>query len=214
MIGTSSTVSNSSMAAAIATPVSAAPFSSPFTSQLNFNLPVKLDRNNYIFWRAQVLPAIRAYNLEEYVFETKPAPAKFVHVTNPVTNEVTTSLNNDFLVWKKNDQLLVCWLISTLSESVIGQVIQYPTAFQVWTTLEKTYSQQSRAKVLHLKSLIQSTRKGSMSMTDYVLKIKSYADSLSAVGHQMDDQDILLNVLNGLGNEYDSVVVCNASNFS
>ncbi|KAL5825806.1 hypothetical protein ACOSQ3_021869 [Xanthoceras sorbifolium] len=46
-----------------------------------------------------------------------------------------------------------------------------------------------------------------MSMTDYVLKIKSYADSLSAAGHQIDDQDILLNVLNGLGNEYDSVVV-------
>ncbi|KAL5768163.1 hypothetical protein ACOSQ2_014946 [Xanthoceras sorbifolium] len=55
--------------------------------------------------------------------------------------------------------------------------------------------------------MFQSTRKGSMSMTDYVQKIKNYADSLAAAGHAIIEQDVLLNVLNGLGNEYDPVVI-------
>ncbi|KAL5764189.1 hypothetical protein ACOSP7_016544 [Xanthoceras sorbifolium] len=46
-----------------------------------------------------------------------------------------------------------------------------------------------------------------MSMKDYILKIKGYANSLTTAGHQLDDQDVLLNVLHGLGNEYDSMVV-------
>ncbi|KAL5835320.1 hypothetical protein ACOSQ4_014817 [Xanthoceras sorbifolium] len=110
--------SSSVSATLMAVPASTTSFSSAAV-KLNFNLPVKLDKNNYIYWSAQVLPAIRAYNLEEYIFETKPAPPKFVQVVNNETHEVTSKLNDEFLTWKKNDQLLMCWLISTLSESVI-----------------------------------------------------------------------------------------------
>ncbi|KAL5787511.1 hypothetical protein ACOSP7_004460 [Xanthoceras sorbifolium] len=53
---------------------SGAPSLSSFYSQLNFNLPVKLARNNYFFWKAHVLPTIIAFNLEDYIFATKPAP--------------------------------------------------------------------------------------------------------------------------------------------
>ncbi|KAL5854737.1 hypothetical protein ACOSQ4_004539 [Xanthoceras sorbifolium] len=89
---------------------------SAFASHLNFNLSIKLDRKNYLFWKAQVLLAIRAYNLEEYIFESKPAPKKFIEVQGENFDEVTTKVSDEFLAWKKNDQLLVCWIISTISE--------------------------------------------------------------------------------------------------
>ncbi|KAL5767184.1 hypothetical protein ACOSQ2_013967 [Xanthoceras sorbifolium] len=177
--------------------------SSAFTSHLNFNLPIKLDRTNYLFWKAQVLPAIRAYNLEEYIFESKPAPKKFV----VEQGAVTTKVSDEFLAWKKNDQLLVCWIISTISEQTIGQVTNCTTAFEVWSTLEKLYSQQSKSRILQLRSQLQTTKKGSMNMNDYILKMKGISDSLAAAGQVMTEQDLVLSVLSGLGVEYDLVVI-------
>ncbi|KAL5767537.1 hypothetical protein ACOSQ2_014320 [Xanthoceras sorbifolium] len=89
--------------------------SSPFNSQINFNLPIKLDRTNYLLWKAQVLLVVRAYNLKEYIFESKLALVKFIETTFVETNEVARRFSDEFLAWKKNDQLLVCWMISTLS---------------------------------------------------------------------------------------------------
>ncbi|KAL5744076.1 hypothetical protein ACOSP7_026929 [Xanthoceras sorbifolium] len=182
-------------------------FFSPFNSRLNFNLPIKLDRGNYPFWRAQVLPAIRAYNLKDYIFASKLAPTKFVDVQSAETGEVTQTLSNEFLSWKKNNQLLVCWMISTLSPSVVGEVTQCVTAFEVWSTLEKLYSGQSKVSILHLRSQMQNLKKGSINMGDYVLKMKGFADSLTAADQRTTAQDVILSVLNGLGLEYDPVVV-------
>ncbi|KAL5759008.1 hypothetical protein ACOSP7_021619 [Xanthoceras sorbifolium] len=170
---------------------------SAFTSHLNFNLPIKLDRMNYLFWKAQVLPAIRAYNLEEYIFESKPAPNKYVVEQNAGTSEVTTRVSDEFLALKKNDQLLVCWIISTISEQTIGQVLVCTTAHEVWTTLEKLYSQHQ----------LQTTKKGAMNITDYILKMKGISDCLTAAGQFMTEQDLVLSILSGLGVEYDPVVI-------
>ncbi|KAL5753576.1 hypothetical protein ACOSP7_021796 [Xanthoceras sorbifolium] len=180
---------------------------SAFTSHLNLNLPIKLDRTNYIFWKAQVLPAIRAYNLEEYIFESKPAPKKFVEVQSENSDEVTTQLSDEFLAWKKNDQLLVCWIISTISEQTIAQVTGCTTAYEVWSTLEKLYSQQSKSRILQLRSQLQTTKKGAMNMNDYIIKMKGISDCLATAGQVMTEQDLVLSVLSGLGVEYDPVVI-------
>ncbi|KAL5781043.1 hypothetical protein ACOSP7_006072 [Xanthoceras sorbifolium] len=180
-------------------------FSSPFNSQLNCNLLIKLDRSNYPLWRAQVLPVVRAYNLEEYIFDSKPAPAKYAASTR--TDEVSHRLSDEFFSWKKNDQLFVCWMISTLSPSVVGEVTQCVTVHEVWITLERLYSRQSKVSVLHIRSQMQTLKKESMSMGDYILKMKSLADCLTAAGQLTNDQDVITSVLNGLGLEYDYVVM-------
>ena len=44
-------------------------------------------------------------------------------------------------------------------------------------------------------------------MSDFILKIKGIADSLTTAGQTMTDQDIIMSVLHGLGVEYDSAVM-------
>ncbi|KAL5752060.1 hypothetical protein ACOSQ2_022567 [Xanthoceras sorbifolium] len=46
-----------------------------------------------------------------------------------------------------------------------------------------------------------------MSINAYILKMKSLADNLTAAGQVTIDQDVVMSVLNGLGLEYDSVIV-------
>ena len=43
-------------------------------------------------------------------------------------------------------------------------------------------------------------------MRDYLMKMKSYFDMLSAVDHKMSETDQILAILNGLEDEYESII--------
>ncbi|KAL5822962.1 hypothetical protein ACOSQ4_020862 [Xanthoceras sorbifolium] len=173
---------------------------------LNFNLSVKLTRDNYVHWRAQILPAIRALSLEKYIDGSCLCPAKYVKVS--VAEGVTeTAISEVFEDWCRADQLLLCWLMSTISEGLIGEVSDCLSSLEFWRIIETLFSRESLAKVLQVKQQLQSARKGSSSISEFVLRVKGLGTSLRSAGQTVTDQDLLLCVLNGLGHEYDPVVV-------
>ncbi|KAL5742812.1 hypothetical protein ACOSP7_029544 [Xanthoceras sorbifolium] len=180
---------------------------SSIAKSLNFNLPVKLNRVNYIHWKALVLPAIRAMELEGFINGERLCPNKFVEVSSATGLESEMVVNGKYLIWRRSDQLLQSWLMSTLSEGLIGEVTECLSALEVWRNLERLFSQQSLAKVLQLKQQLQSVKKGSSSISEYVIKVKGFGDGLKSAGQTVTDRDLLLSVLNGLGHEYDPVVV-------
>ncbi|KAL5833967.1 hypothetical protein ACOSQ3_017641 [Xanthoceras sorbifolium] len=63
------------------------------------------------------------------------------------------------------------------------------------------------AKVLQIKQQLQNTRKGSESISDYILKIKTLGDGLRAAGQTVPEFDLVLSIMGGLGHNYDPVVV-------
>ncbi|KAL5732401.1 hypothetical protein ACOSQ2_032093 [Xanthoceras sorbifolium] len=60
---------------------------------------------------------------------------------------------------------------------------------------------------MQIRSQIQGTKKGSMTITECVLKLRTLADSLAAFRYPTSERDLLLSVLQGLGNEYDACIV-------
>uniref|UniRef100_A0A803NLQ8 Integrase catalytic domain-containing protein n=1 Tax=Cannabis sativa TaxID=3483 RepID=A0A803NLQ8_CANSA len=50
-------------------------------------------------------------------------------------------------------------------------------------------------------------QKGNLSIADYFDKVKVLGDTLSIAGHPIDESDLIMHLLNGLGPEYDPVVV-------
>ena len=46
-----------------------------------------------------------------------------------------------------------------------------------------------------------------MSVEDYFLKMKSIAHDLMVAGHPISDDDLVLYILGGIGQEYESVIV-------
>ncbi|KAL5843213.1 hypothetical protein ACOSQ4_009171 [Xanthoceras sorbifolium] len=177
---------------------------------LLFNLPVKHDEDNYIYWKTQILPAVNALDLEEYIDSPKHPPPQFTSVQ--ITDEsgsvrLEFQPNKEYQKWKKLDQILLFWLISTLSQKVVGQVTKCKSSLEAWTKLENLYSQKSMAKILNLRQQLQTIRKGSHSISDFVLKIKNIGDALSAAGEEISERDLLLSLMHGVGHEYDAVVV-------
>ncbi|KAL5769477.1 hypothetical protein ACOSP7_013631 [Xanthoceras sorbifolium] len=62
-------------------------------------------------------------------------------------------------------------------------------------------------RVLQLKQQLQTIKKGSMFISDYIMKIKAIEDALETAGHTITDADLVLSMLSGLGHEYDPMVV-------
>ncbi|KAL5825640.1 hypothetical protein ACOSQ3_021703 [Xanthoceras sorbifolium] len=97
--------------------------------------------------------------------------------------------------------------MSTISEGLIGEVSDCLSSLEFWRIIETLFSRESLAKVLQVKQQLQSARKGSSSISEFVLRVKGLGTSLRSAGQTVTDQDLLLCVLNGLGHEYDPVVV-------
>lgn len=72
---------------------------------------------------------------------------------------------------------------------------------------DKLVQSQSKARVMNLRFQLQTLKKGSLSIDEFVLKMKTIAESLHDVGHVLSDDDLVMHLLGGLGPEYDVVVV-------
>uniref|UniRef100_A0A803PXS9 Integrase catalytic domain-containing protein n=1 Tax=Cannabis sativa TaxID=3483 RepID=A0A803PXS9_CANSA len=173
-----------------------APANLPNNNLLPLNL--RLDRTNFLFWRSLVLAAVRAYDLDGYILGTIQAPDRLLagNVPNPTYQN-----------WIRFDQFLMHWLMNSISELMLAHIINCQSSAEIWNVFNQLFATRSRASLLQVRGLLQSTKKGSMSIDEYFLKMKKYADSLAAADHPISDEDLILYILGGLGPEYESVVV-------
>ena len=141
-----------------------------------------------------MISSIKANELEGFVDGSHVYPPKCF--TSPRPNQTTiTTLNPEYLIWKKHDHILELFL-SSLSEGVLGTV---------WIVLPHVrYGQllpinlvQEQVRILHLRTQIQTTKNGSLAIHDYHFRMKSILNALRAVGNNMSDEDFIMCVLEG-----------------
>ncbi|XP_021804117.1 uncharacterized protein LOC110748445, partial [Prunus avium] len=159
---------------------------------------IKLDGDNYTLWLAQFLPVLRSNELMGYVDGTKPCPRKL--------QDDGTTISADYITWQKQDQQLLSWIVSTLSPTVLATVTRCATSQEVWQSLQRRYSSQSRSRVLQLKHQLQTTKRGNLSITAYIDKMRNIADKLVLAGKPVDDEDFIDLILNGVGAAFESTV--------
>ena len=70
-------------------------------------------------------------------------------------------------------------------------MIHCESSSKVWSCLENLYLRQTIAKSFQLKQQLRSVKKDSMSINDYILKIKTIGYSLAAIGEPLNDKDVL-----------------------
>ena len=193
----------------------------PFFATLTL-IPLKLDRENYFYWRSLVLPSVRAFDLEDFLFGTRSCPAKFISLQSGEGSSILAAplqigslastmiprrLNPEYLAWMRTDQALMSWLLSSIYETMMGHVIHCTSSSQIWITLQQLFTTTSKARVLQLCFQLQSTKKGDMSIQDYILRMRGIANSLNSTGLLLTDDEFLLYILGGLSSKYDPVVV-------
>ena len=94
--------------------------------------------------------------------------------------------------------MILSWIYFSLIPEIMGQRIGYQTSHEAWFALEKIFSASSKARVMQLQLEFQTMKKGSLSMVDYILKLKNLADNLAAIGEPVSRKDRLIYMFNGL----------------
>ncbi|CAM8968933.1 unnamed protein product [Rhodiola kirilowii] len=161
-------------------------------------LSIRLDRSNYFLWRGTIRSALEAYELESFLNSGNAPPSTLP----PKEGSTICDPNPEFLVWNRKDKLILLWLRSTLTNSLLGHVARGTTTFEVWNMLEQMFHSQTRERQMHLKQQLQTLPKGSMSILDYVEKKRAISDSLAECLTTISDEDFVSFLLFGLGPEY------------
>ncbi|KAK1626732.1 hypothetical protein QYE76_001047 [Lolium multiflorum] len=178
---------------------------SPATNPLsNTQVTEKLTKGSHLLWKAQVLSAIRGAQLEGYLDGTKKAPSKEVDVEKDGKTEKVA--NPLYGLWLAQDQQLLSFLLSTLSQEVLLQVISYTSAAGLWSAVEAMFASHKRAQTVNSRIALANMQKGNMRVAEYVGKIKALADEMASAGKKLDEEDIVSYILAGLDSEYNPIV--------
>lgn len=198
-------------------------------SNIHNLVPFKLDGNNFVIWKHQISSLLRTQSLLGFVDGSTPCPPKFLanssrsaasasstsasdgsaantsSETDGPADESNAALNPAYSNWLIQDQALVTLLNATLSQEALSLVIGQTSSRSIWLALERRYASLSRSNILQLKNELQTMKKRSDSIDEYLQKMKNIRDKLTVANSYVDDEDMLLYVLNGLPPEFNSL---------
>jgi hypothetical protein len=192
--------SATALAASAVSVTSAPPLPIPsvaFSPSMTGSLPPP---DNYIFWRAQVLPLLRNHYLLGYVDGSLPFPPALVDsVHGPAVNPA-------YRVWTGQNQANLLAIQGSLIPEVSGMTVFAKTSYEAWTSLESSFSAQSLAHSSAFRHQLGECEKHNMSDTTYYNKVRALAGTLASIGQPISDTEFFSNLLNSLDEEYDGFI--------
>ena len=69
------------------------------------SVSIKLDRTNYLFWKSQILPAMRAHDLESFLLNTKLKPEEYI--ADSTDADQSPQINLAYVFWRRTDQFVL-----------------------------------------------------------------------------------------------------------
>ena len=175
--------------------------SSMGASTLGHLILEKLTRDNFLVWRAQVLPTIRGAQLTSYLDGSKAMPLEKITVTkvDKTTEEVE---NPSYVQWVAQNQQVLGYFLSTLSKEVLIHVVHLESAMAGWKAVSEMYSSQSKSRIVQIHTQLSREQKGDMTAAAYFTKMKSLADEMAVALKKLDDDDVVSYILAGLDSDY------------
>jgi len=64
------------------------------------------------------------------------------------------------------------------------------------------YSTNTQARKMQFKQELHNLQKNKMNINDYSIKVKNLVDALISIGAPVNDEDLVVVTLNGLGKDY------------
>jgi hypothetical protein len=118
----------------------------------------KLSRDNHLFWKAQVLPALRGAQVMGLLDGSNPAPPKTIEAEDENKKPITIP-NPIYGAWLARDQTVLSFLMKSLNSDILAQVLGLEHAHEVWKTIEDLFQSQSCYRVNMLRSSLANTKK-------------------------------------------------------
>jgi len=104
-----------------------------------------------------MLTALSAKDKLEFVDGTATQPAK---------------TNSTFSAWNQCNNMVVSWLVHSISVPIRQSIIWMDKAVEIWNDLKTRYSQGDLSRISDLQMEASSLSQGELSITDYFTKLR------------------------------------------
>ena len=144
-------------------------------------------------------PIFRLYILTGIIDGTMPAPPKFLL---DYSGNRTSTLTPQYTAWFENDQNILIWINSTLSDALIPYIVGVNSARELWLKLESRLATASQSHIHELRSHLRTITKGDSTATVYLQQIEEIDDALANAGAPIEESELISVILRGLPSEY------------
>ncbi|KAM1964624.1 hypothetical protein ACFX15_045070 [Malus domestica] len=188
------------MAAATNTPPSTDSSTLPNVSHA---ITLKLDTTNYPLWLAQIVPVLKSRRLMHFIDGSSECPAHFL---KDDTGNLITNVNPAYEDWIQKDQLVISWFNGSLGLQTLSAIACYKSARDVWVALQHRYASHNQSRIIQFRTAFFQTKHGDSSITDYLDRIHSLADSLALAGSPITDADLVAVIMSNVGPKFKNTV--------
>lgn len=137
---------------------------------------VKLDTKNYLLQKFQFLAILHTHDLAGHINGSLKCPPQLLK------HDGVSTLNPEYTFWIKQDQHLASWIMASLSDPLLAQVVDpdYTSCYSVWYKLELHLASAYKLQIIHLRFQLQ-TIMGSTSIEVYLQTIRTIANQLASM---------------------------------
>jgi hypothetical protein len=165
----------------------------------------KLSRTNHAMWKAQVLATVRGFRLEGHLTGATPAPAMEIDDKDPAGKDAKVP-NPAYEDWFAKDQQVLSFVLGSLAREILQQVAAKETSAALWAAIEDMFSTQNRARALNTRLALATTKKGNMTIAEFVGKMKALGDQMVAAGRPLEEEELVEYILTGLDADFNPIV--------
>lgn len=122
-----------------------------------------LNDQNYLQWSRAIKLALSA-------------KMKLGMIDGTVTRPISTS--PEFAQWNRCNDMVVSWLLNSISIDIRNSVSYFSTAKEIWDDLSVRFSQSNVPRIYQLKKELSSLTQGTMSISSYFTKYRTLSDEI------------------------------------
>jgi hypothetical protein len=142
------------------------------------NLPsLKLTRDNMLFWKALVFPPLRCAGAFGMLDGLDAAPMQMLEALDDAGKKVSMP-NPDYATWVARDQFVQGWFNNSISPDILAYVLDTETTAETWAIISAMFKSASKAKVSHLRTALNNTKKKEMTAEQYISKMSGFRSEL------------------------------------
>lgn len=94
--------------------------------------------------------------------------------------------------------MVLTLVLSSLSSDLVMHVLFLGTASEVWTTPERLFPSQSKARVVEIRMQLSNFKKRDLFASVYFNRMKEWADMLASIGQPLRDEEFMSYLLSGV----------------
>lgn len=156
---------------------------------------LETEDSQYTSWAELFKIHCRAFQVLDHILPPAPSPA---------TKEKDPKADEQ---WSRIDAIVLQWIYGTISKDLLITILSSgTTAAAAWNAIENIFIDSKPARALHLQQKFANVKLQNFpNMAAYCQEVKNLSDQLTNVEAPVDNQRLVLQLISGLSDQYDSI---------